>query len=132
MANAFRRWGGRKDARRGGCATIDLRQAVHEALDGVLPGRAYFAAPPADTAEPCLSYLETDNVATVFADDEAAESGITYTVDVWTMASQDIPPLAQAADEAMKGLGFARTHAGDLPPDESRRYHKDMKYVITA
>lgn len=111
---------------------IDLRREVFEALNGILPGRAFFVAPPADAVEPCLSFLELDNAETIFADDEVAMSEITYAVDVWAAAPGDIPPLAQAADKAMKDLGFIRTHASDLPPDEVHIYHKNMQYAVSA
>ena len=45
----------------------DLRQAVYEALDAALPGRAHFLAPPVDAVEPCLSFFEVENAEAVFA-----------------------------------------------------------------
>lgn len=109
----------------------DLRQQVYEALDAALPGRAHFLAPPADAAEPCLSFFEAENAEAVFADDETALCEIEYAVDVWARAAGEIPQLAQRADAAMKGLGFTRTGAIDMAPDEFGLHHKSMQYRRT-
>ena len=105
----------------------DLRQAVYEALDAALPGRAHFLAPPVDAVEPCLSFFEVEN-----ADDDTALCEIGYAVDVWARAAGEIPPLAQRADAAMKGLGFTRTGAIDMAPDEVGLHHKSMQYRRTV
>ena len=109
----------------------DLRQQVYEALDAALPGRAHFLAPPVDATEPCLSFLETENAEAVFADDETALCEIQYAVDVWAQRAGDIPALAQRADAAMKGLGFVRTGAIDMAPDDFGLYHKNLQYRRT-
>ena len=103
----------------------DLRQAVYEALDAALPGRAHFLAPPVDAVEPCLSFFEVENAETVFADDDTALCEIDYAVG-------EIPPLAQRADAAMKGLGFTRTGAIDMAPDAFGLHHKSMQYRRTV
>lgn len=110
----------------------DLRQQVYEALDAALPGRAHFLAPPVDAAEPCLSFFEAENAEAVFADDDTALCEIGYAVDVWARAAGEIPPLAQRADAAMKGLGFTRTGAIDMAPDEFGLHHKSMQYRRTT
>lgn len=110
----------------------DLSQQIYEALDAVLPGRAHFLAPPVDAEEPCLSFLETGNAETAFADDETALCEIEFAVDVWAREAGEIPPLAQRADAAMQGLGFTRTGAIDMAPDAFGMHHKNLQYRMTV
>lgn len=111
---------------------IDMRQRVAQALESALPGKAYFVSPPVDAVQPCISFMELQNADIVFADDDAAISEIIYVVDIWAATARDIPPIAQAVDAQMKGIGFSRLHANDLPPDEFHLYHKNMQYTITV
>lgn len=108
---------------------VDLKRKVFEALDAVVPGHVYFVTPPADAVEPCVSFLEVENADAVFADDEAVGVTVTYEVDVWAQQEDDILTLVQSVDTALKGMGFDRLHASDLPPDENHLYHKNLQYT---
>ena len=111
---------------------IDMRAAVAAALETALrPGRVHFLFPPDDAKQPCISFFEENNADAAFADDEAAMFAVEYVVDVWAKTARDILPIAQGVDTAMKGLGFHRTRATDLPPDDLGMYHKNMQYSMT-
>ena len=55
-----------------------------------------------------------------------------FRAGVRARAAGEIPPLAQRADAAMKGLGFTRTGAIDMAPDEFGLHHKSMQYRRTT
>jgi len=75
---------------------------------------------------PRITFFEVDNVEAAFADDSAYASDVFVQVDVWSKGSTSA--IAGEVDETLKGLGYSRTRAPDFYEEETRVYHKAMRY----
>jgi len=114
---------------------INIKPAVVAALkgDGTLIGllgglRVYFQAAPDAKEFPRVTYYELDNHGSLYADDSEQASEIIIVVDIWHTAKTT--QIAQAVDNVMAGLGFAREFASDLYEDDTKIYHKTVRYRI--
>ncbi len=88
----------------------------------------YFQYPPSFTTLPLLSYFEVDNFGNLYADDQEIGSEIVFQIDLWGKSS--LSAHALAVDEVMTGLDFVRVSAQDLYEDDTKTYHKAMRYKI--
>lgn len=114
---------------------INIKPAVVAALKedvdliGLLGGpRIYFQAAPNAKEFPRITYYELDNHGSLYADDMEQASEILIVIDIWhTVKTSEI---AQAVDKLMTGLGFVREFASDLYEDDTKIFHKTMRFRI--
>ena len=74
-----------------------------------------------------FSYLEQGEQ---YADNEEKETGYYIQLDVWS--KNDYTELVENVTNAMKAAGFRRTSAADLFEEDTKIYHKALRYVITV
>lgn len=86
----------------------------------------YFFHPPDFTNLPVLSYFEVDNIGSLYADNQEIGSEIIFQIDLWGKTS--LSNLALGVDSAMTTLDFTRTSAQDLYEQDTKIYHKAMRY----
>jgi len=77
---------------------------------------------------PAISYYEMDNSTSSKADDKEYSSNIAIQVDIWTKVSSKSSKLAIEVNNKMEELDFERTLAVDLFEDETKIYHKTMRF----
>ena len=75
-----------------------------------------------------ISYYEMDNSVSSKADDEEYSSNIAVQVDIWTKSSSKCSKLAIEVNSKMEELEFERTLAVDLFEQETKIYHKTMRF----
>ena len=78
--------------------------------------------------KPAISYYEMDNSVSSRADDEEYSSNITIQVDIWAKSSSKCSKLAIEVNSKMEDLEFERTLALDLFEQETKIYHKTMRF----
>ena len=78
--------------------------------------------------KPAISYYEMDNSMSSKADDEEYSSNIAIQVDIWAKSSSKCSSLAIEVNNKMEELDFERTLATDLFEQETRIYHKTMRF----
>lgn len=113
---------------------LDENQALISLLGGP---RIYQIAVPIKEADryPRITYFEINNVDDDYGDDDPLTSRISVQISIWTKDTIDtsgatqLMPIAQEVDKAMKGLGFVRTIAFDLYEDDTKVFHKAMRYT---
>jgi hypothetical protein len=86
----------------------------------------YYFYPPDFTSLPCGSYFELDNTGSLYADDQEIGSEIVFQIDLWGKTS--LSTYALAVDTAMTGIDFVRISAPDLYENETKIFHKSMRY----
>ncbi|APM39871.1 hypothetical protein [Clostridium kluyveri] len=64
-----------------------------------------------------------------YADNEEKETGYYIQIDVWS--KNDYTELVENVTNSMKAAGFRRTSAADLFEEDTKIYHKMLRYVIT-
>ncbi|HMM32068.1 MAG TPA: hypothetical protein PKB13_09860 [Clostridia bacterium] len=105
----------------------NVKPEVVAALLRALP-RVFFSSPDDDADLPCISYLELNNTPSGGADDEEYTSAVEIAVDIWGENSpEEISAIALDVDREMMAIGFVRTSAPDIPPEEGT-YHKNITY----
>lgn len=77
---------------------------------------------------PAISYYEMDNSMSSKADDEEYSSNIAIQIDIWAKSSSKCSKLAIQVNEKMNELEFERTLAVDLFEQETKIYHKTMRF----
>lgn len=77
---------------------------------------------------PAISYYEMDNSIASKADDEEYSSNITMQIDIWAKSSSQCSKLAIEVNKKMQELDFERTLALDLFEQETKIYHKTMRF----
>ena len=98
------------------------------ALSTLQGQKFYFFHPPEFTNLPVGSYFELSNLGNLYADDVEAGSEIIFQIDLWGKTS--LSSLAQAVDDVMVGLEFNRILSQDLYENDTKIYHKSMRYRI--
>ncbi|CEH28860.1 hypothetical protein AM501_27305 [Aneurinibacillus migulanus] len=88
--------------------------------------RIYQVTAPYADDFPRITFFEMDNVDNRFADDTAIASEIRIQIDVWSKGSTS--KIANEVDKTMKSLGFRRTASTDLYEDDTKVFHKGMRY----
>lgn len=78
--------------------------------------------------KPAISYYEMDNSVSSRADDEEYSSNIAIQVDIWAKSSSKCSKLAIEVNDKMEELEFERTLATDLYEQETKIYHKTMRF----
>lgn len=78
--------------------------------------------------KPAISYYEMDNSMSSKADDDEYSSNISIQVDIWAKSSSKCSKLAIEVNEKMEDLEFERTLAMDLFEQETKIYHKTMRF----
>ncbi len=78
--------------------------------------------------KPAISYYEMDNSVSSRADDEEYSSNIAIQVDVWAKSSSKCSKIAIEVNDKMEELDFERTLATDLYEQETKIYHKAMRF----
>lgn len=105
-------------------ALVDL---IGQDRDGLVRIYQRGTVPYADEF-PRITFFEYVNYDNEFADDEEIGSLIAVQVDIWHMVSTTA--IAKAVDKAMKAAGFRRTSAADLYEDDTKVFHKGLRYQI--
>lgn len=77
---------------------------------------------------PAISYYEMDNSMASKADDEEYSSNIAIQIDIWAKSSSLCSNLAIEVNKKMEDLGFERMLALDLYEQETKIYHKTMRF----
>lgn len=97
------------------------------ALVSLLGGeRIYQLAAPNATEFPRITFYEVTNRDAAFADDMPIMADVIVQIDVWSKGSTSA--IAGEVDETMKTQGWSRTSAADLFEDDTKVYHKAMRF----
>ena len=99
-------------------------------LTALLGGqRIYFMVVPDDKATefPRLTYYEYSNRAKNYADDEELATEIRIVIDVWSKTSTT--DIAIKIVDIMESIGFRREECQDLYEDDTKIYHKYLRFV---
>ena len=75
-----------------------------------------------------ISYYEMDNSISSKADDEEYSSNIAIQIDIWAKSPSQCSKLAIEVNRKMAELDFERTLALDLFEQETKIYHKTMRF----
>lgn len=78
--------------------------------------------------KPAISYYEIDNSMSSRADDEEYSSNIAIQIDIWAKSPSKCSELAIKVNDKMEDLEFERTLATDLFEQETKIYHKTMRF----
>lgn len=112
---------------------INLKPVVLQALESnqallsLLGGKRIYQLVAPDAEEfPRVTFFELDNRDYSFADDTALSSEIKFQISVWSKGSTSA--IAMEVDKTMKELGFQRYFATDLYEDDTKVFHKPMRY----
>lgn len=108
---------------------IEVRAALlaNAALVALLGGqRVYQLAAPNAEEYPRITFFEVDNFDSAFADDAPYGSTVVPQIDVWSKGSTS--EIAKEVDKSMKSLGYVRTSAPDLYEQDTKVYHKAMRF----
>lgn len=89
--------------------------------------RAYYYYPEDFDTFPMLSYYDNGNVG---EDKSDLLTKVAFQVDVWADTITELKPLADAADTAMRGLGFRRAFSQPVH-DPSGIQHQSMRFEGT-
>jgi hypothetical protein len=76
---------------------------------------------------PRVTFFELSNFDNHYAEDAADSSEVHYQVDIWSM-DPSTAEVGTEVDAAMKGAGFARYSGADLYEDDTKIYHKALRY----
>lgn len=75
-----------------------------------------------------ITLFEVTNSEAESADDEEYSDDIEIQVDVWSKGSTI--PIAKQVQKVMRGLGFTHDAAPDDYDEETKIYHKPMRFSI--
>lgn len=76
---------------------------------------------------PRVTFFELSNFDNRYVEDTADASEIHHQVDIWSM-DPSTAALGTEVDAAMKGIGFARYSGADLYEEDTKIYHKALRY----
>lgn len=110
---------------------ITLKSAIYVALTGdkALEGVDIYAEKaPAGSKYPRVTYFEVTNYDARFADDKTYVVMLIYQIDVWSRTNPD--PIAVEVDRIMKTIGFVAHNRIDLYEDDTKIYHRALRYRI--
>lgn len=112
---------------------IDLKPAILKALESnqalvsLLGGkRIYQLVAPKAEEFPRITFFELNNRGERYADDVELSSDVRIQMDVWSKGNTS--RLSEEVDKTMKALGFQRYFATDLYEDDTKVFHKAMRY----
>lgn len=75
---------------------------------------------------PRITFFEVDNRDRDFADDRSIASLVVVQIDVWSKGSTSV--IAGEVDKTMKALGFTRSSSPDFYEEETKIFHKAMRF----
>lgn len=107
---------------------INLKPQILKKLEEISDVEVSFFYPQNWAKLPAISYYEMDNSVASKADDEEYSSNIAIQIDVWAKSSSECSKLAVQINEKMEDLEFERTLALDLFEQETKIYHKTMRF----
>jgi len=99
----------------------------NQALISLLGGpRIYQLVAPIPEELPRITLFEMVNADNWFADDTAYASKIHIQVDVWSKESTTA--IAAEVDKTMKSIGFQRYASADLYENDTKIFHKALRF----
>jgi hypothetical protein len=101
---------------------------TNSAMSTLYGQKFYFQYPPDFLNLPVGSYFELGNIGNLYADNQEIGSEIIYQIDLWSKAS--LTAYALGVDSAMTSLDFTRIQSIDMYEEDTRIYHKSMRYKI--
>ncbi len=107
---------------------INMKPQILKKLEEISDVEVSFFYPQNWAKLPAISYYEMDNSVASKADDEEYSSNIAIQIDVWAKSSSECSKLAVQINEKMEDLEFERTLALDLFEQETKIYHKTMRF----
>lgn len=112
---------------------INLKPEVYsalvnnQALVSLLGGpRVYQMVAPNADEFPRITFFELTNFDSAFADDQAFVTEIHIQIDIWNKGSTSA--IAAEVDRTMKSIGFKREASADLYEEDTKIFHKAMRY----
>lgn len=107
-------------------ATVLTALQTASALSTLKGEKFYFFHPPDFTNLPTGSYFELDNTGNLYADNQEIGSEIIFQIDLWGRTS--LSNYALAVNDVMAGLDFSRMTARDLYENDTKLWHKSMRF----
>lgn len=77
---------------------------------------------------PSITFFELNNMDTQGADNENYASSISIQIDIWDKKPPNL--IAKEVDRVMKSLGFFRFGTADIFEEDTKIYHKGLRYRI--
>ena len=107
---------------------INLKPQILKKLKEISDVEVSYFYPQNWAKLPAISYYEMDNSIASKADDEEYSSNIAMQIDIWAKSSSQCSKLAIEVNKKMQELDFERTLALDLFEQETKIYHKTMRF----
>jgi len=105
---------------------IDIVAKVATALSGIGTPAQWLIRPE---TLPSISFDTVENLA-MFGDGE--EKAVEYSVQIDIWSENDPRTIGTAVKTVMKSAGFTRTDDADLYEEETRLYHKAIRFKYPA
>lgn len=113
---------------------IDLKSTIvstlkaDTTLKSLISDRVYFLSVPEEPAFPCITYREENNTPALspFGSPEPAAWTV-FVIDIWSKG--DTSTIASAVDAVMRSLGLIRVFGGDLFEQDTKVFHKSMRFA---
>jgi len=113
---------------------INVKPEVLTALEGnedlaaLLGGPNIYQLKAPEGLEKYITLFELTNFDSAWADGAAITSEVHLQVDVWVKEAST-SAIAAEVDKTMKSLGFKRTGSADLYEEDTKIFHKALRYV---
>ncbi len=107
---------------------INMKPQILKKLEEISDVEVSYFYPQNWAKLPAISYYEMDNSVASKADDEEYSSNIAIQIDIWAKSSSECSKFAVQINEKMEDLEFERTLALDLFEQETKIYHKTMRF----
>jgi len=113
---------------------INVKPEVLTALEGnadllaLLGGPHIYQLKAPEGLSKYITLFELTNFDSAWADGTAFTAEIHLQMDVWVKGAST-SPIAAEVDKTMKALGFKRTGSADLYEDDTKIFHKALRYV---
>ena len=109
-------------------STIVSTLQADTALKSLISDRVYFLSVPEEPTFPCITYREENNTPALapFGSPEPAAWTV-FVIDIWSKG--DTSTIASAVDAVMRSLGLIRVFGGDLFEQDTKVFHKSMRFA---
>ncbi|SDY69487.1 DUF3168 domain-containing protein [Thermoactinomyces sp. DSM 45892] len=114
---------------------LNLREEVVSALEKdvkiiyALGGkRIYHLKAPKSDEYPRITFFELMNIPSYFADDQTTVSEVSFQISIWSRSSNDLSDIGSRVAEVMESLGFIRTFSMDIYEDDTKIFHRPMRF----
>lgn len=107
---------------------INLKPQILKKLEEISEIEVSYFYPQDWAKLPAVSYYEMDNSVASKADDEEYSSNIAIQIDIWAKGPSECSKIAIEVNSKMEELEFERTLAVDLYEQETKIYHKTMRF----